>query len=165
MKPVLFLLLFVLGISRNYSQSSLAGTGEGNYEIECIGVGKQGEKIVKIWTYSNTPDLDLSRALKNAIHGITFKGYDGNDKGCASFQALIGEASSASEKQKEFLNRFLTEGGGYKDYVSPVANGNISPGDRLKLGKGKYKLGLIVTVKVDALRNYYRNNGLIETGY
>ena len=52
-------------------------TEEWKYEIECVGIGKPGTKVIKVWSYSKNAKVATGQAKKNAVHGIIFQGYAG----------------------------------------------------------------------------------------
>ncbi|MRT16579.1 hypothetical protein F3C99_06375 [Vitellibacter sp. q18] len=132
------------------------------YDIECEGIGKPGSKLVKVWSYSKNPKHAISSAMRNAVHGIIFKGYAGGGQGCTSFQPLINDPS-VEEQHKAFFDAFFEEGGEYLKYVSAATDGNIAPGDRLKVSKREYKIGAVVTVMSDQLRKRLEKENIIKS--
>jgi len=132
------------------------------YDVECEGIAKQGAKLVKVWSYSKNPKHAISSAMKNAVHGMIFKGYAGGGRGCTSFQPLVKDANSES-KFKSFFDAFFADGGEYMKYVSSATDGSIAPGDRLKISKREYKIGVIVNVMSDQLRKRLETEGIIKS--
>ena len=78
--------------------------------------------------------------MKNAVHGIIFKGYAGGGQGCTSFSPMVKSAKT-EKKFKEFFDNFFKDGGEYLKYVSAATDGSIAPGDRLKISRREYKIG------------------------
>ena len=80
-KQILLIAMVILfGFSANAQwkkNKANADTKIWRYDIECEGIAKQGSKLVKIWSYSKNPKHAISSAMKNAVHGIIFKGYAG----------------------------------------------------------------------------------------
>lgn len=132
------------------------------YDIACEGIAKQGAKLVKVWSYSKNPKHAISSAMRNAVHGIIFKGYGGGGQGCSSFQPLIKD-SSVEVEYKEFFDDFFAEGGEYMKYVSAATDGSIAPGDRLKVSKREYKIGVVVNVMSDQLRNRLEKENIVKS--
>lgn len=132
------------------------------YDIECEGIAKQGAKLVKVWSYSKNPKHAISSAMRNAVHGIIFKGYAGGGQGCTSFQPLVKDPS-VEEEHKEFFDAFFAEGGEYLKYVSAATDGSIAPGDRLKVSKREYKIAAVVTVMSDQLRKRLEKENIIKS--
>ncbi|MGZ0015941.1 hypothetical protein [Yeosuana sp. AK3] len=160
----LILCFMVLGISANAqwkNEKANRDTDIFRYDIECEGIAKLGSKLVKVWSYSKNPKHAISHAMKNAVHGIIFKGFAGGGQGCTSFSPLLKSADKASEHEA-FFEAFFADGGDYLKYVSSATDGNIAPGDRLKVSKREYKIGAIVNVQTDMLRKRLEEEGIIR---
>ena len=62
----LFMLPNIINGQENQKQADEA-TFKWEYDIECYGgTGKQGYKIVKVWTYAEEKSLAIQQAKKNA---------------------------------------------------------------------------------------------------
>ena len=131
------------------------------YDLECQGIAKLGSKLVKVWSYSKNPKHAISRSMKNAVHGIIFKGYAGGGQGCTSFSPLVKDAETEGKFQA-FFDSFFADGGEYLKYVSAATDGSIAAGDRLKISKREYKIGVIVNVQVDQLRKRLESKEIIR---
>ncbi len=131
------------------------------YDIECEGIAKQGSKLIKVWSYSKNPKHAISSAMKNAVHGMIFKGYAGGGQGCTPFKALVS-SPDVEEKFKEFFDKFFADGGEYMKYVSAATDGSIAPGDRLKISKREYKIGVVVNIQSDQLRKRLEKEGIVK---
>jgi hypothetical protein len=129
------------------------------YEIEAAGVGTQGSYLIKVWSYSKNPKVALEQAKKNAVHGVVFKGFTGKP-GVPGQKALASSPNVEQEKQ-EFFDDFFADNGKYMKYVSESGDGSIAAEDRLKAGK-EYKIGIVVSVNVDALRKDLEAAGVIK---
>ncbi|WP_109434345.1 hypothetical protein [Aquimarina sp. AU119] len=136
-------------------------TQEWRYDVECEGIAKQGSKLVKVWSYSKNPKFAVAQAMKNAVHGMVFKGYAGGGNGCTPFKPLVSNPS-AEEDHAEFFKTFFSDGGEFRKYVTAAADGNIAPGDRLKVSKREYKIGVVVNVTTDQLRKKLEAEGIIR---
>lgn len=132
------------------------------YDLECEGIAKQGSKLVKVWSYSKNPKHAISRGMKNAVHGIIFKGYAGGGQGCTSLRPLVKSAETET-KFKAFFDAFFADGGEYLKYVSAATDGSIAPGDRLKVSKREFKIGVIVNIQFDMLRKRLESEGIIRS--
>lgn len=93
------------------------------------------------------------------MHGIVFKGFPSKD-GVAGQRALAQNPNIEQEKA-EFFDDFFKDGGKYQKYVSLANHGAIGAGDRIKIGK-EYKIGVIVSVNVAALRKDLEDAGIIK---
>ena len=143
-------------------KKALEDTKIWRYDIECEGIAKQGAKLVKVWSYSKNPKHAIASAMRNAVHGIIFKGYAGGGQGCTSLQPLVKDPSK-EEEFHEFFEAFFAEGGEYLKYVSSATDGHIAAGDRMKVSKREYKIGAVVTVMSDQLRKRLEEEGIIRS--
>lgn len=162
---LLIALLILFGFSANAQwkkNKANADTKIWRYDIECEGIAKQGSKLVKVWSYSKNPKHAISSSMKNAVHGMIFKGYAGGGQGCTSFKALVS-SPDVEEKFKDFFDKFFADGGEYMKYVSAATDGSIAPGDRLKISKREYKIGVIVNIQSDQLRKRLEREGIAKS--
>lgn len=160
---VFMLVIFGLSLSVNAQARKKADkdTEQWNYEIECVGTGVYGTYLIKVWSYSKKEKVAIEQAKKNAVHGVIFKGFAAGAKGCTSQKPLARNPNIEFE-QKEFFDEFFEDGGKYMKYVSLSSDGMIGAGDRLKIGKKKYKIGVVVSVQKDALRKDLEAAGIIK---
>ena len=135
-------------------------TEQWKYEIECVGIGKPGTKVIKVWSYSKNAKVATGQAKKNAIHGIIFQGYAGGAQGCTTQKPLASSPSLEQEKE-EFFSDFFADGGKYMKFVS--TSGDATPTVMgVKLKGYKYKVGVVVTVMSSALRKDLEKAGVIR---
>ncbi len=128
------------------------------YEIECVGIGKAGTKVIKVWSYSKKAKVAIAQAKKNAVHGIIFQGYAGGGQGCTSQKPLASDPSIEQQKEEFFDNFFDINGGKYMKFVS--SSGDATP-TVMKVGK-EYKIGIIVTVMSSNLRKDLEAAGVVK---
>lgn len=155
-------LLFSFSLSinaQNKKKKADKATAQWKYDIECEGIAKQGSKLVKVWSYSKNPKHSINHAMKNAVHGIIYKGYAGGGNGCTSFKPLVKDNKPEYDA---FFKDFFSDGGEYRKYVTSATDGNIAPGDRLKVSKREYKIGVVVNVTTDQLRKRLEKEGIIR---
>jgi hypothetical protein len=161
-----FLLLSLLSINQAiYAQKGKQradnDTDRWRYEIEVVGAGVQGTYQVKAWTYSTNQETALEQGKKNAVHGVIFKGF-GSNNGTEGQQAIVSDVNS-SEINKEYWDSFFkTKDGKYMKFVTLANNGQIAASDRIKISKKEYKIGVIVSVNVAALRKQLESDGIVE---
>lgn len=130
-------------------------TQQWRYEIECAGNGAQGSYLVKVWSYSKKQATAQNQAVKNAVHGVIFKGVPANGNGCTSQRPLANNPSIEYDKA-EFFKAFFADGGDYAKYAS--ATNSV---ETTKVGK-EYKVGVVVSVSKDALRKALEAAGVIK---
>jgi len=135
-------------------------TEQWKYEIECVGIGKPGTKVIKVWSYSKNAKVATWQAKKNAIHGIIFQGYASGGQGCTTQRPLSNNPAIEQEKA-EFFDDFFAEGGKYMKFVS--TSGDAAPEViGVKLKGYKYKVGVVVTVMSDNLRKDLEAAGVVR---
>jgi hypothetical protein len=164
-KQIITTLLLLLASVATFAQSGKQkqadkATAEWRYEIECAGVGTDGTYLIKVWSYSKKPNIAITQAKKNAVHGIIFKGFNGDGRSCASQKPMAANTNIEAEKA-DFFDQFFEEGGKYMKFVSESSDGNVDASDRMKVGK-EYKIGVIVSVSKDALRRDLEAAGIIR---
>ncbi len=165
MKKNIFILLLALTSVSLFAQSAKKkkadqDTQEWRYEIECMGTGTDGSYLIKVWSYSKKPEIAIAQAKKNAVHGVIFKGFTGGGRGCVSQKPLASNPNLEMEK-KDYFEPFFEDGGKYMKFVTESSDGNIAAEDRMKVGK-EYKIGIVVSVSKDALRQDLEAAGIIK---
>ena len=131
------------------------------YEIEVVGTGIEGTYQVKAWTYSKNVETATEQGKKNAIHGIIFKGF-GDNGGVKGQKPIVIDPNSQENKKDYWEAFFKTNGGKYMKFVTLANNGQIAAGDRIKISKKEYKIGVVVSVNVSALRKQLEADGIVE---
>lgn len=131
-------------------------TEQFKYDIECAGNGVQGTYLVKVWSYSMSKKVAKEQSRKNAVHGVVFKGFAGTN-GCVSQRPLAGNPGVELE-YKEYFDSFFADNGECHKYAS-VVNGTD---EIVKVGPGRYKVGVEVTVYKDNLRKALEAAGVIR---
>lgn len=149
--------LVISGYSQARAKAEKA-TREFRYEIQCEGVGVEGTKLIKVWSYSKNPKVALEQTKKNAIHGVIFKGYTGNSSTGCPTQKALAQSPALEQEKADFFDDFFADGGKYMKFVS-VSGDAVE--DRMKVGK-EYKIGVVVSVMYDALRKDLENAGIIK---
>ena len=66
------------------------------------------------------------------------------------------------EEREDFFQSFFADGGKYMKFVSVSNDGAVDAADRMKIGK-EYKVGVIVSVNVSALRKDLEEAGIIKS--
>ncbi|PCH75830.1 MAG: hypothetical protein COB98_07975 [Flavobacteriaceae bacterium] len=167
-KTILFLVIISFGANSVLHAQSRASrkkadkdTKHWRYEIECAGIGVQGTYLVKVWSYAKKPEVAIEQAKKNAIHGVLFKGFAGGANGCKTQKPIIRNPNLEQE-QEAYFNEFFSDGGKYMKFISLSTDGAIAAGDILRVKKKLFKVGLIVSVRKDALRSNLESAGIIR---
>lgn len=125
-----------------------------SYELDFISETNESCYVLKVWTYSKKPKLNLDQAKKSAIHGIIIRGV----KNHPSFTNDI----TIEKTRSDFFNTFFKNGGMYTKYIISTGDGSIGMGDIIKTDKG-YKIGLIVQINHSQLRKDLESQGIIKS--
>jgi len=137
--------------SAQKKKASMAG--EYKYESECMGVEGDGSQTLKSWGTGNSKNDAVEQAKKNAVRDVLFKGIRNGKQEC-NVKPVINEVN-AQEKYEDYFNKFFTDGGPYKDFVSMndepinVVGGKVS--DRKRMADG-VQYGVIVQIRRDELK-------------
>ena len=141
----------------NKKKKANQDTENWRYEIECVGIGKPGTKVVRVWSYSKKATIAQTQSKKNAVHGIIFQGYAAGGQGCTSQKPLANNPALEQEKE-DFFKDFFAEGGKYMKFVS-MSGDNVPT--VVKVGK-EYKVGVVVVVMSDNLRKDLEAAGVVR---
>ncbi len=132
------------------------------YELENFSDGTTPDDrfVVKVWNYGKKEKITRQLCMRNAVHGIIFKGVSGDratglNKGHA---ALCPEGYAA---HKEYFDRFF-DSGDYLQFVQLSNNGNILPEDRIKISNKEYKIGMYCIINLTALRDRLQKDGVAK---
>lgn len=156
----LIIALPLLACAQTKKQRVLAGYTIDNYEVACMGVGTDGSKFIKIWGYGNNPDRAVLQAKLNAVHAMIFKGVTAGTGGCQGIKPIAG-GMAAEEENQEYFNKFFAPGGAYLNYIALSGEGGDNR-DVVKVGKRTFKVGILVSVMYDALRNDLEKAGIVK---
>ncbi len=164
LKKISLLLVIIIGIvtvtNAQAKRKADKDTETWRYEIEVVQTGTQGTYLIKVWSYSKKPDVAIEQAKKNAVHGIIFKGFTG--KSTVPGQKALATNVNLEEEKADFFKPFFDDGGKYMKFVSLSNDGAVAAEDRMKVGK-EYKVGVIVSVNVSALRKDLEDAGIIKS--
>ncbi len=163
-KKISIVLVMIIGIvtvtNAQAKKKADKDTESWRYEIEVVQTGTQGSYLIKVWSYSKKPDVAIEQAKKNAVHGIIFKGFTG--KSTVPGQKALATNVNLEEEKADFFKPFFDDGGKYMKFVSLSNDGAVAAEDRMKVGK-EYKVGVIVSVNVSALRKDLEDAGIIKS--
>ena len=132
------------------------------YDVEGVaGSPTDNNKVlIKVWSYGKLQKITREVCMRNAIHGVLFKGVPATSStgvfsGC---EAIVPDGYDAN---KEYFDRFF-ESGEYLKYVVMVNHGNIQAGDRIKLSNNEYKIGMECAVNYKALATKLSDDGIAK---
>lgn len=163
MKKRIFLLgvlsLFMLNQCATQKQFKAMWRSPYNIEIETLGVGRDGSKLVKAWANAKKPAQAVMQAEKNAVAAAIFKGLPAGN-GAAATPAICRDPNCL-EKNEAFFEDFFQTGGKYLQFVTRTNDGMPGGKDRIKMKKG-YKVGLKASIAFDNLREYLEEMGIVK---
>lgn len=164
MKTIVLIILFLSFQFPAFAQKgkNIANkeTFQWRYEVEPTGTGTQGTYQIKVWTYSKNAETAVAQAQKNAVHAVIFKGFQGLNG--IQGQKPISRDPNLEIDKEDYFKEFFSTGEKYQKYVFLVNNGEILPGDRIKISKTEYKIGVVVSVNISGLRKELENAGIIK---
>lgn len=160
-KTIFFVLLIItasLDISaQSKSKKAMAGYTIDNYEVKCLGTGKDGTQAIMVYGYGKKPEKAIIQAKRNAVHAVIFKGIYTGEPGCTK-KPLVKDPSVENEYQ-DYFNTFFEEGGAYLNYVALSGEGAR---ESVKIKK-VYKVGIAVSIMKDQLREELERQGIIKS--
>ena len=127
-----------------------------NSEIECVAVGNQDTKLIKVWVLVKNPNKAVDQAKLNAIHGMIFNGASGK---CNIKPISINP--NAEQENRLFFNNFFRKNGDYLRFIN-TSSVKINPNDRIKI-LGNYKIGVQLSVNYTSLKNYLMTNKVVKS--
>lgn len=168
----LFLILFFgVGLMANaqekYSRKEKKAhySSDYNYEVQIMGVGQDGTKVMKVSGYGKKVEDAIIEAKMNAVASVIFKGIPGGS-GAAATPAILTDPN-AGEKHAEYFETFFSPGGKYLQFITMTTDGMPSGQDRMKMKKG-YKVFIYSQVMYNALRKQLETDGIarrLDSGF
>lgn len=140
--------LVALTATCSFAQKKGKLAGEYKYETECMGVEGDGSQTLKAWGTGNSKNDAVEQAKKNAVSDVLFKGVRNGKQEC-EVKPVLNEVN-AREKYEEYFNKFFTDDGAYKEFVSmndePINVTGKAVADRKQMTDG-VRYGVIVQIR------------------
>ncbi len=165
MKRYLLTILAVLGLLQWASaqqrkiNAANEDTREWRYTIQTEDPGKDHTVIVCVHSYSKSVQVAREQCLRNAIHGLIFRGAPGKNANDDGLAPLVNDMD-VEQKHSEFFRNLFQDGGEYRRYASVASSGG--QGSVVKIGK-EYDVRVYVTVQYNDLRQRLQNEGIIAS--
>jgi hypothetical protein len=128
---------------------------EYKYEIELTEVSKHDVLVVKVWTFNKKPNVSEDIAIRNAIHGVIFKGLE--DSGKIKGRRPLVENY---DDYKSYFDDFFKEKK-YLEFGKIALNNYVEQGDVIKISR-EYKIGKTVVIAISNLRKHLENDNIIK---
>jgi len=120
-----------------------------------------GFKVFKVWSYGKKKELLTKEVcMKNAVHGMLFKGLAGGDSGTQGYVPAI--VPDGYDSNKKYFDKFFSSGD-YAQYIQLSNKGAIQAGDCIKITRKQYKVGMLVQVNYSALRKRMETDNIISS--
>ena len=153
-------LFVVTAQAQSNRKKKVAGYTKDDYEISCIGVGTEGTKLIAVYGYGKNPDEAARQAKVNAVHGIIFRGAGAAGGGCQGIKPLA-KSQTVEQENSAYFSKFFSPGGAYLNFVGASAQEKDAR-DIARIDNRTYKVGIVVSVSYDALRNELERAGVIR---
>lgn len=158
-----YITAFILMLSAVATTAEAQGKNGYKYELASYDGAVSGDpnySIVKVWSYGKREKLTRRECIKNAVHGIIFKGYAASsmraeDRGKAAL------CPGGYDTHEEYFDKFFSSGD-YLQYVQESNNGELMATDVIKIASREYKVGMVVVVNTEALRKRLEQDGIIK---
>lgn len=147
----------MLTFSIAYSQKETAGNY--GYKTECLGIESDGSITVKSWGNGRNRSDAVEQAKKNAVRDVIFNGINEGKSDCFN-KPLVFEVN-AQEKNEGYFNKFFSDGGEYKNYIS-LRDKRIFGSRDKKKARQSVTNGLVVRVLRSELKQKLIDDKLIK---
>lgn len=129
-----------------------------NSDIECLASELDGSLTIRVTGGGKNKKDAEEQARKNAVHAIIFNGVHDKKTGTTT-RPLVTEVN-ARERHEDYFNKFFTDGGEYKKYVSENDAKRLS---KEKSGN-KYERKYRLTIRVlrSELKARLKSDGIIK---
>lgn len=163
MKRLLLTIFAVLGLlqwgSAQQRKIDLANedTEDWRYTIQNEAVGDGNTALVCVHSYSKNIEVAREQCLKNAIHGLIFRGAPGKDATVKGLAPLVSD-SAVEQEHSDFFRNLFRDGGEYRRYATVASSEGV--GSVVKKGK-EYDVRVYVTVQYADLRRLLEKEGIL----
>jgi len=138
-----------------------------NYEVEIMGVGQDGTKIMKVWGYGKRVEDAVIQAKMNAVASVIFTGIPGGH-GAAATPAILRDPNAA-DAHADYFDDFFSANGKYIRFINLTTDGVPSGQDRLRMNNPKgFKVAIYAQVMYDNLRRQLEADGIarrLDSGF
>lgn len=139
--------------------------GEYKYESECQGVEGDGSQTLKAWGTGNSKNDAVEQAKKNAVSDVLFKGIRNGKPDLCNVKPVLNEVN-VREKYEDYFNKFFSDDGPYKEFVSmndePINVTGHAVADRKTMTDG-VQYGVIVQIRRAELKQRMIKDNILPT--
>ncbi|MCC8154320.1 MAG: hypothetical protein LIP01_08955 [Tannerellaceae bacterium] len=152
------MLAMVLCLLASCNKQTYSTASHYTYESECLGVELDGSQTLRAWGTGRNKADTVEQAKKNAVRDVLFKGIRSGNNECNT-RSLVTEVN-AQEKYEAYFNRFLTDRGDYRKYVSIEDEKRKSKVKKSNQSQMQYSI--VVRVKRSELRERLQRDNVIN---
>lgn len=159
-KIILYFTLLITLTLASCSSSKKVTTTIRQYEVETMGVGKDGTYLIKVTDYFKTTNeqVYIEGLKKSAVHCVIYSGIPAGN-GAMKQPALMNDDTKI-EGNEQALNEFF-ESRMYLNFVNGVVDSSKTI-TKLQ-GSKDYKISVVISVNKDDLRKHLIDNGIIKS--
>lgn len=159
MKRLIYILALAMLLPSCHSVKKVEGSNAfGSHTIQCMGVEGDGSQTLRSWGNGKNKADAIEQAKKNAVYEVIFKGIVAGGGECDK-RPLIN-TPNAREKYEEYFDRFFSDGGEYRNFVTNEDENRTS---RIKANGGSQQAwSVIVRVKRAELRKQLIADGILS---
>jgi hypothetical protein len=144
-----------IGFSACFLSNDIAGNH--TYKTECISVEADGSQILKAWGNGKNMAEASQQAQKKALNDVLFNGVFAGKPTCET-RPLVTEVN-ARQKYTDYFDRFFSDNGNYKKFISSQSNMIDKVNDRKGAGQ-RVTQGVVVRVDLPSLRQQLIKDGI-----
>ncbi len=163
MKKYLLTILAVLGLlqlapaQQRKINAANEDTEQWRYTIQNEAVGDGNTALVCVHSYSKDIEVAREQCLKNAVHGLIFRGAPGKDETVTGLAPLVNN-NAVEHEHSDFFRTLFQDGGEYRRYATVASSEGV--GSVVKKGK-EYDVRVYVTVQYNDLRRRLEQEGIL----
>lgn len=128
-----------------------------DYSISCAGNATEGNYLIYVCYKSKSKKPDDIKLKLAAVHGIIFRGFSSENRGCSS-QPPLTKDESVETMHADFFNAFFDKN---ENNATSFANIQIGSYQITKV-KGGYRITAIAVVSKDKLRKHLEDAKVIK---
>ena len=116
-----------------------------------------GSQTLQVWASGRNKTDAIEEAKKKAVYDVTFVGISAGSGECNAYPVV--DEANARKKYEDYFDKFFSDGGAYKKYVS--TSGQQKSSIKKIQGNGNITYGIIVTVNRSELRKRFESDNII----
>lgn len=159
-KYLISVIVLLITHTHSFSQNTNASPFLINSDkpVICEGTDFDGSQMLRVFGKGKNLKEAVRDASKKAVYATIFLGVRNGKRGC-DLKPIVN-APNAREKHSEFFDKFLSDNGRYKKFVTN--NTKTRSMTKLNTGGNGRMYGMIVTVNNSLLRSELVNENILK---